>query len=129
MNLNCADITKNKNNIYQILKHYYSDNSTDSSKVKFYFSDNRIELKNFNSLKLCFKTKLIKNEKNSNQNKSISENIYSGLENICNSVIEKMSNIFLNELCKIKNSLLEFGKDIERIFFLPLSHLSTNVII
>ena len=127
LNLNCADLTKNKNNIYQILKQYYSDNSTDSNKFKLFFSENAQELKNFNSLKLCFKTKLIRREKNLSQNTLISENICSGLENICNSMIEKMSNIFLSELCKIKSCLLEFGKDIERIFILPLSHLTTNV--
>jgi hypothetical protein len=110
------------------LKQYYADNSTNyNNKVKFFYSENTNELKNFNSLKLCFKTKLIQKDINTNSNKVISENIYSGLENICNSVIEKMSNIFLTELNKIKNGLLEFGKDIERIFLLPLSHLTTNV--
>lgn len=128
LNLNCADLTKNKNNIYQILKQYISDNSTiNNNKVNFVYSENTKELKNLHSLKLCFKTKLIKKDITNQGNKLTSENIYSGLENICNSVMEKMSSIFLTELNKIKNCLLEFGRDIERIFMLPLSHLTTKV--
>jgi hypothetical protein len=120
--LHCEDIIKNKNNIYQILKQYYSD-------IKLYLSENTHDLKKLHSLKLIFKTKLIRRDKNSeNTNHIISEELNIGLENICNSVIEKMSKIFLSELIKIKNSLMEFGKDIQRIFSFPLSHLKVKYV-